>query len=101
KAVAWRSRSTRHAVHVTNYGGAMHSYRERLLAPLSWWITLMITMFTFGSIVWFGFPPWVALVTYAVLFAITAAFLLNWGRATIEVSRTELIADGSRLPLGV
>lgn len=78
----------------------MHSYRERLLAPLSWWITSMITMFTFGSIVWFGFPPWVALVTYAVLFAITAAFLLNWGRATIEVSRTELIADGSRLPLG-
>jgi hypothetical protein len=77
----------------------MHGYHERLTAPLSWWITGMITMFTFGSIVWFGFPLWVAPVTYSVLLGVTAAFLLNWGRATIEVSGSELIADGRRLPL--
>ncbi len=77
----------------------MHGYRERLSAPVSWWITGMVTMFTFGSIVWFGFPLWVAAVTYAFCFAVTAAFLLNWGRAMIEVTRTELIAGDSRLPL--
>jgi hypothetical protein len=77
----------------------MHSYRERLSAPVSWWITGMITMFTFGSIVWFGLPLWAALMTYATLFAVTAAFLLNWGRASIEVTGTELVAGGRRLPL--
>lgn len=77
----------------------MHGYRERLRAPASWWITGMVTMFTFGSIVWFGFPLWTALVTYAALFAVTAAFLLNWGRAKIEVSGAELAAGGDRLPL--
>jgi hypothetical protein len=77
----------------------MHSYRERLRAPISWWITGLVTMFTFGSIVWFGFALWVAAVTYAVVFAVTAAFLLNWGRATIEVTGTELVAAGRRLPL--
>jgi hypothetical protein len=77
----------------------MHSYRERLTAPASWWLTGMFTMFTFGSIVWFGFPLWAALVTYATLFAVTAAFLLNWGRASIEVTGTELVAGGRRMPL--
>jgi hypothetical protein len=87
------------AVPVINYRGAMHSYRERLTAPASWWVVGMFTMFIFGSIVWFGFPVWAALVTYATLFAVTAAFLLNWGRASIEVTGTELVAGGKRLPL--
>jgi Protein of unknown function (DUF3093) len=77
----------------------MHSYRERLRAPASWWINGMLMMFVFGSIVWFGFPLWTALVTYATLFAVTAAFLLNWGRASIQVSETQLIAGGSQLAL--
>jgi DUF3093 family protein len=77
----------------------MHGYYERLTAPISWWITGMVTMFTFGSIVWFGFPLWAAAVTYATLFAVTAAFLVNWGRATIEISGSELVAGQSRLPL--
>jgi hypothetical protein len=59
----------------------------------------MVTMFTFGSIVWFGFALWVAVVTYALCLGVTAAFLLNWGRVTIEVTGTDLIAGGSRLPL--
>ncbi len=77
----------------------MHSYRERLRAPVSWWITGMFTMFIFGSIVWFGFALWIAWVTYAVLFAVTGAFLHNWGRAKIEISGGELWAGGARLPL--
>jgi Protein of unknown function (DUF3093) len=74
----------------------MHSYRERLRAPASWWINGMFMMFVFGSIVWFGFPLWAALVTYGTLFAVTAAFLLNWGRASIQ---TQLIAGGSQVAL--
>jgi Protein of unknown function (DUF3093) len=78
----------------------MRSYRERLRAPISWWVTGMITMFTFGSIVWFGFPLWTALVTYGALFGLTAAFLLNWGRVSIEITDGELRAAGQILPVG-
>jgi hypothetical protein len=77
----------------------MHGYHERLSAPVSWWITGMVTMFTFGSIVWFGFPLWVAVVTYVFCFGVTAAFLLNWGRASIGVNGTDLTAGGRTLPL--
>lgn len=79
----------------------MHSYRERLRAPVSWWVNGMLIMFTFGSIVWFGFPLWAAVVTYATLFAVTAAFLLNWGRASIEIDGEQLRAPGATLPLAV
>jgi len=77
----------------------MHSYRERLRAPVSWWINGMLIMFMFGSIVWFGFPLWMAVVTYVTLFAVTAAFLLNWGRASIEIDGSRLLADGEQLHL--
>jgi len=77
----------------------MHSYRERLRAPASWWINGMLIMFTFGSIVWFGFPLWVAVVTYVTLFAVTAAFLLNWSRAAIEIDGARLSAGGATVAL--
>jgi len=77
----------------------MHSYCERLYAPVSWWITGLAVMFLFGSIIWFGFPLWVAGVTYGTLFAITAAFLANWGRAVIEIDGGELFAGGQQLSL--
>lgn len=63
----------------------MHFYRERLFAPAWWWIAGMLTMFTFGAIVWTGFDLGITLAVFAALFAVTAAFLLNWGRATIVV----------------
>ena len=77
----------------------MHSYRERLSAPISWWITGMAVMFMFGSIIWFGFPLWTAAVTYATLFVITGAFLANWGRAVIGIYGGELFAGGEQLSL--
>jgi hypothetical protein len=77
----------------------MHSYRERLRAPVSWWITGMAVMFMFGSLVWFGFPLWVAAVTYGTLFALTAALFLNWGRASIDIYGGQLLANGSQLEL--
>jgi hypothetical protein len=77
----------------------MHSYRERLRAPVSWWINGMLIMFMFGSIVWFGFPLWVAVVTYGILFTMTTALLLNWGRASIVIDGGRIIAAGSQLAL--
>jgi hypothetical protein len=77
----------------------MHSYRERLRAPVSWWLYGTAIMFTFGAIVWTGFDLWLTLAVFAVLFGLVAAFLLNWGRATIEVSGGVLTAERAVLPL--
>jgi hypothetical protein len=77
----------------------MPSYRERLFAPPLWWIGGMLTMLTFGAIVWTGFDPGITLIVFVAVIAITAAFLLNWGRAVIEVADGELRAGPDRLPL--
>jgi hypothetical protein len=77
----------------------MHSYRERLSAPPLWWVAGMLTMLTFGAIVWTGFDLAVTLAVFAAVMAVTAAFLLNWGRAIIEVADGELRVGNDRLPL--
>ena len=79
----------------------MHFYRERLFAPPLWWVVGMITMLTFGAIVWTGFDLVITIAVFAVLIGVTAAFLLNWGRATIEVTAGELQAGGLSLPLAL
>jgi hypothetical protein len=78
----------------------MHSYRERLYAPPLWWVVGALTLFTFGAIVWTGFDLWITLAVFAALFGIEAAFLLNWGRATINVGGGELTIGTDTLPLG-
>jgi hypothetical protein len=77
----------------------MHSYRERLYSPPSWWVVGMVTMLTFGAIVWTGFDLAVTLAVFAAVILITAAFLLNWGQAIIEVTDSELRVGGDVLPL--
>ena len=77
----------------------MHCYRERLRAPLAWWLVGGVTMFMLGAIVWTGFDLAITLAVFAALFGVLAAFLLNWGRATIEVSDGVLKADKAILPL--
>jgi hypothetical protein len=77
----------------------MHSYRERLFAPPLWWVTGMLTMLTFGAIVWTGFDLGFTLLTFGALILITAAFLVNWGRVTIEVTDGVLSVGPDRLPL--
>jgi hypothetical protein len=59
----------------------------------------MLTMLTFGAIVWTGFDLVITLVVFVGVIGITAAFLLNWGRMTIEVDGGELRAGDDRLPL--
>ena len=77
----------------------MHSYRERLFAPPLWWVAGMLTMLTFGAIVWTGFDLGITLAVLAAVIVVTAAFLLNWGRATIEITDGELRVGKDRLPL--
>jgi hypothetical protein len=77
----------------------MHFYRERLFAPPLWWVVGMVTMFTFGAIVWTGFDLWLTIAVFGALAAATAAFLLNWGRATIEVADGKLQAGNQSIPL--
>jgi hypothetical protein len=77
----------------------MHFYHERLSAPPLWWVVGMFSMLTFGAIVWTGFDPAITAAVFAALIFITAAFLLNWGRATIEVADGELRVGPDVLPL--
>jgi hypothetical protein len=77
----------------------MHSYRERLFAPPLWWVAGMLTMLTFGAIVWTGFDLAITLAIFAAVIIVTAAFLLNWGRVIIEVADGELRVGKDRLPL--
>jgi DUF3093 family protein len=77
----------------------MHSYRERLYSPPSWWLVGMASALTFGAIVWTGFDPALTLAVFAALVLIVAAFLVNWGRVTIEVTDGELRVGRDVLPL--
>jgi hypothetical protein len=79
----------------------MHFYRERLYAPPLWWVAGILTMLMFGAIVWTGFDLAVTAAVFAALIAITVAFLVNWGRATIEVTPGELRAGTATLPLAM
>jgi hypothetical protein len=77
----------------------MHSYHERLYAPPLWWVVGALTLFTFGAIVWTGFDLGITLAVFAALFLLEAAFLLNWGRACIDIGAGELTVSNERLPL--
>lgn len=79
----------------------MHFYRERLFAPPLWWVVGMITMLTFGAIVWTGFDLAITAAVFAALIGLTAAFLLNWSRAIIAVTPGELRAGTATLPLAL
>ena len=79
----------------------MHFYRERLFAPPLWWVLGMVSMLMLGAIVWTGFDLLITIAVFGALIAITAAFLLNWGRAVIEVTAGELRADDATLPLAM
>jgi hypothetical protein len=77
----------------------MGSYRERLLVPVGYWLVTFPMAVLFGSYTYFfvgGFlPPLVMLLLFAVL----AAFLVNWSSATIEVTGPALRAGRDTLPL--
>jgi hypothetical protein len=79
----------------------MRSYTERLRAPASSWVLGMVSAVILASTAWAGFGLIVAFASYAVFCGGCAVVLLNWGRATIEVSDGELRAGSVTLPLAV
>jgi hypothetical protein len=79
----------------------MRRYTEQLRAPASWWLLGMFSAFIFASTAWAGFSVLVAIESYVVICGGTAAALLIWGRARIEVSGGELRAGKTTLPLAV
>lgn len=77
----------------------MRLYRERLVAPVSWWLCGVACVALFGTTLWAGFSPMAGFAVYAALTALLTAGLLGWGAATIEVTASELTAGRLRIPL--
>ena len=74
-------------LHVTNYGGPMRVYHERLRVPVSWWVLGLMSAFMLGAGFLAGFDWEPALAVYAAITVPLAAFLIGWGWLRIEVSR--------------
>jgi hypothetical protein len=77
----------------------MPVYRERLRAPLSWWLLGLAAVVLLGTEAVAGYAWPVAVAIYLVLAAALAGALLLIGRATVEVGGGELRAGPARLPL--
>jgi hypothetical protein len=77
----------------------MPEYRERLRAPLSWWLLGLVAVLLLGTEAVAGYAWPVAVAIYGVLVAALAAALLLIGGPTVEVGGGELRAGPARLPL--
>jgi len=77
----------------------MRDYRERLHAPLAWWLLAVPIVLVLGGTLYAGLPwPW-PIVIFVGLGAGCAALLIALGRATVEVDDGALRAGGAALPL--
>jgi len=77
----------------------MGTYRERLLVPAGYWLTAVPLVVLLGAEAYFFVDGYLPVLTIVVLYAIVAAFLLNWGSATIEVTGGVLRAGRDTLAL--
>ena len=77
----------------------MSSYRERLLAPVSYWVLAVPVAVTLGAEAYFFVGGFIPPLIIVALYAIMAAFLANWSSATIEVTGSVLRAGGDTLAL--
>jgi hypothetical protein len=77
----------------------MRDYRERLYAPLAWWLLAVPIVLVLGGTLYAGLPwPW-PIIIFGGLGAGCAALLIALGRATVEVDDGALRAGGAVLPL--
>lgn len=74
-------------------------YRERLHAPLSWWLTTAGVVIILGSIIWAGFSVTIGIAVYLVMGGILAVALLTFGSVRISLTAAELVAGRERLPV--
>ena len=78
----------------------MGSYRERLLAPVSYWVLAVPVAVTLGAEAYFFVDGFIPPLIIAALYAIIAVFLVNWSSASIEVTGSVLRAGRDTLALG-
>ena len=77
----------------------MRDYRERLYAPLAWWLLAVPIVLILGGTLYAGLPwPW-PIVIVGGMAAGCAALLIAFGRATVEVNNAALRVGGTVLPL--
>lgn len=77
----------------------MGTYRERLLAPVSYWLIAVPVVVLLGAEAYFFVDGYIPVLTIALIYAIVAVFLLNWGSATVEVTGGVLRAGRDTLAL--
>ncbi len=78
----------------------MRDYRERLAAPLSWWLLAVPVILLLGAYaIYANLSGLIVAIVYIVFTAGYVAALLAWGSSVIEVSGGKLRAAGSELPL--
>jgi hypothetical protein len=77
------------------------TYAETLRVPLRWWaITTMFHASSLLALLVAGVGVWSFLIMAAVV-GITAALLVSYGGARVEVREAELVAGRARIPLGL
>lgn len=77
----------------------MHDYRERLYAPLAWWLLAVPVILIFGVTLYAGLAePW-PIVIMTGLATGCAALLIAIGLGTVEIGGGALRAGGAALPL--
>jgi hypothetical protein len=77
----------------------MRVYRERLGVPAWWWLAATILILLIGTMLWLGLSLVFAVLVYVVFGGLTTAALSALGKALIEVTDTEIVVAGRRLPL--
>ncbi len=77
----------------------MPDYRERLHAPLAWWLLAVPTVLILGATLYAGLAePWPVIIMVG-LAAGCAALLISLGLATVEIRGGALRAGHAVLPL--
>ncbi len=77
----------------------MGSYRERLSVPASYWMLAVPVALLLGGEAYFFVDGVIPLLFIALIAVVMAAFLVNWGAATIEVTVGVLRAGRDTLAL--
>jgi hypothetical protein len=77
----------------------MGTYRERLLVPVSYWLIAAPVVVLLGAEAYFFVDGYLPVLTIVLLYVIVAAFLLNWGSVTVEVTGGVLRAGRDTLAL--
>jgi hypothetical protein len=76
----------------------MQEYRERLVAPLSWWALAALFALAVGWAFFVVAPVWVAAVAAAVAAVVAFSGVAAYGLATVEVSEDGFRAGRALLP---